>query len=133
MAEFKIIFDEDWEVEEPMEIPPGPYAPPETPHVLVILAQGEDYEIEHHPNCKRIERWRGVLDYDCLVAVASEDLDYASCDPNAEGWKHLPEGRYELVGWHEHTPSLPTNGGEEWDYGVHIGPRLDDNKEKDLE
>lgn len=105
-------------------------SPPDAPHVLVILEQGVDYEIEHDPNCAKVHRWddwngEPMMEYNCLVAVAGEDLDYASCDSDTEGWKHLPEGRYVLTGWVEYTPSLPTNDGEEWDYGVHIGPRLE--------
>jgi hypothetical protein len=105
------------------------FAPPETPHVLVILEQGEDYEVEHDPHCATVHRWtypngQKIMDYNCLVAAALEaGWEYASCDPDTEGWKHLPVGRYVLTGWTEHTPSLPTNGGEEWDYGAHIGPR----------
>lgn len=97
----------------------------DAPHVLVIHEQGEDYEIEHDPSCAKIERWEGVMDYNCMTNACAEGLEFCSSeDPSKEGWKHLPAGRYRLIAWVEHSPATPWNGGEEWDLCIHIGEQL---------
>lgn len=92
-------------------------------HWLVITDDGErNYEIEHLSECPTSEWQTGldgippVLCYECGIgslweAVGSEGI------PDIET---LPPGRY-LLGIHvEHTPSLPTNGGEEWDAWIEV-------------
>ena len=94
------------------------------PHILVIHEQGEDYDIEHLDGCPQETFWldpegEPIKGHTCLVGVLVNDggLDYLDNAPE-ESWRNLPTGRYVIEGWTDHTPSLPTNGGEEWDAGL---------------
>lgn len=93
-------------------------------HYLVIHEQGEDYDIEHEPGCPTEIGWLDpfgapITYHTCLVGALINEagLDILDNAPE-DSWRLLPEGRYEIEGWTHHTPSLPTNGGEEWDAGL---------------
>ena len=91
-------------------------------HYLVVSeCDGErDYEIEH-PDCPTTEWDPGiggipVLEYRCGVG----DLWMAVGRDAVSDIETLAPGRYPVSVHVEHTPSLPTNGGEEWDAWIEV-------------
>lgn len=93
------------------------------PHYLIILEQGEEYEIEHHPDCPMETYWidpegEGIKSHSCVLGQIVHD---AGLDPldNApdDSWANLPPGRYVVEAWTQHYPSTPYHG-EEWDAGL---------------
>jgi len=75
-------------------------------HFLVILEPGEDYEIEHEPNCAQIETYElpeggHIMEWDCLVGRM---VSYAGLEDNGIEWKGMAKGRYEIAAY-EHPAS----------------------------
>ena len=106
----------------------------ELKHQLIITAGVEDgeewreYDVQHSLDCpsetREISFWLDgesakYEDYTCLVGslLAETGLD-AITDSEGVEHKDLCPGTYKLVGWTEHYPATPTNGGEEWDAGI---------------
>ncbi len=106
----------------------GPWIPEPPKHYLCIHEEpgyDRDWEIEHTEECQVIDRtcpsyltslydtleiplrW---LEWQCNVG---DLISHAGSDAIAE-FDELGPGRWELEFVTEHTPSLPTNGGEEW-------------------
>jgi hypothetical protein len=92
-------------------------------HWLVIEEQGEDYTIEHEPDCPQEKGWEGpggepIMFHTCLLGALITDagLDTLENAPD-DSWKNLPAGRYEIKAWAQHYPSTPVSG-EEWDAGI---------------
>lgn len=96
-------------------------------HWLVITVQGEEWEVEHEEECPT-EVWttdplgNEITFHSCNVGI---EIQNAGLD-SLPDWKDLPEGRYPLSHHVEHTPSLPTNDGEEWDAWLEVGEREGD-------
>jgi hypothetical protein len=96
-------------------------------HWLVILEPGEDYEIEHEPECPTevyvIDPRAGggeVRIHTCLVGALLHEAGLEVLDgAPGEDWRKLSAGRYEIEGWTQRSPSGPW-GPEEWDAGIMI-------------
>ncbi len=99
-------------------------------HVLIVTEPepGErEYEVEH-PDCTLIDPesedgikfapyYHECAVDDVIAAIGAEDAVADAAE--------LAPGRYPVKVVYEHTPSLPTNGGEEWDVWLEAGERLD--------
>ncbi len=100
-------------------------------HYLVITEPEpgvREYEIEHDSSCPSEERDFGgtfeekhepmtYRDHTCLVGLLVSEI---GIDDAVADIAEVPVGRHEVRGVTEHTPSLPTNGGEEWDAWIEV-------------
>lgn len=93
------------------------------PHYLIILEQGEDFEIEHPDDCPMETYWIDPEDQEikCHTCTLGQIVHDAGLDPldNAPGdsWENLPVGRYVIEAWTQRYPSTPYRY-EEWDAGL---------------
>lgn len=95
-------------------------------HFLVVTEPEPDvreYEIEHDDKCPVEEHDFGgdftgkhePMTYDVHVCDVGDLVLSIGIEDAVVDIKELAPGRYPLRTVVEHTPSLPTNGGEEWD------------------
>lgn len=86
-------------------------------HWLVINEQGEDYDIEHPPECPQKKGWDGpdgepIMIHICLLGALVHEAGVDDLD-----WRSLSIGRYEIEAWSQHYASTPW-GAEEWEAGI---------------
>ena len=92
-------------------------------HWLVVSEfDGErDYEIEHD-GCVEHEEPTGVegIPPFCYYLCGVGELWAAAGHDAVPDIDTIPVGRHPVAVHVEHTPSLPTNGGEEWDAWIEV-------------